>query len=651
MAKTAAREWPSVWCRAFDVSPEWDDPAAVAEKIADELLKPHPEDPVEIGLSQNDRLVLELRPQPYTTTDAKKAVELGPADVVVVSGGARGVTAAALMPLARVSRAIFVLLGRSPQPDPEPEWMAGLDQEKEIKQAILDHQFSNGKVSPRQLQEAFQFQIAARQIRQTLTDLQRSGAQAFYYSVDVRNAPAVAEVLTAVRRQHGPIRAVIHGAGVLEDRFIRDKTPEQFARVFDTKVFGLQSLLKATRDDALRYLVLFSSVSARFGNPGQVDYAMANEVLNKIARQQQRLRPECRVTAVNWGPWNGGMVSPALKREFEKRGVTLIPLDTGAACLLYEMAFDGDAPVEIVVGDGLAPPAPKETPAANSVPEALCLMAERDVDLTQYPILADHVLGGKPVVPFALMAEWLGHVALHENPGLVLIGLNDMRLLKGIKLGGQKRRIRLMAGRLQPNGGDYQVPVEIRDGLQNGRDVIHAGAKAVLADTLSAPPTFEMPNFKDARAYPKSIRQVYRDVLFHGFQLRGIEEILTYAPSGMVAAIRTAPPPDQWIADPLRSRWIGDPLVLDAAFQMAILWSSEQMGAFSLPTCFRSYRQYARSFPDGMVTAVMEIRDAAGRKLICDYTFLDGGGTVLAQLKEYQAVVDASLQEAFRKAG
>ena len=110
-------------------------------------------------------------------------------------------------------------------------------------------------------------------------------------------------ILDAVRSDIGPVKALIHGAGVLEDRLIVDKTPEQFARVFETKVVGLEILLDALEDDPLSYLILFSSVAARMGNRGQADYAMANEVLNKIAQKTALARPSCRVISFNWGPW------------------------------------------------------------------------------------------------------------------------------------------------------------------------------------------------------------------------------------------------------------------------------------------------------------------------------------------------------------
>ena len=79
------------------------------------------------------------------------------------------------------------------------------------------------------------------------------------------------------------MKIAILGAGVLADRLIVDQTDEQFDRVFNTKIEGLRSLLANLSDDPLQVICMFSSVSARCGNNGQSTYAMANEILNKVA--------------------------------------------------------------------------------------------------------------------------------------------------------------------------------------------------------------------------------------------------------------------------------------------------------------------------------------------------------------------------------
>src|SRR5262249_52024947 len=150
--------------------------------------------------------------------------------------------------------------------------------------------------------ERFREVETGRAIRATLARIEASGARVEYHQVDVRDADEVRKVLDHVRAKHGPISGLIHGAGVLADRRIVDQTDEQFASVFDTKVAGLRALLDGARDDELKLLVLFSSTTARLGRVGQAAYAAANEALNKAAQHEARLRPNCRVRSLEWGP-------------------------------------------------------------------------------------------------------------------------------------------------------------------------------------------------------------------------------------------------------------------------------------------------------------------------------------------------------------
>ena len=143
----------------------------------------------------------------------------------------------------------------------------------------------------------------------------------------------------------------IHGAGVLADKRIEQKTTEQFERVFSVKVEGFRNLLHATANDPLSLICVFSSIAARSGNAGQADYAMANEVLNKVAAVEAfRRGPGCVVKSLNWGPWDGGMVTPGLKEHFRELGVPLIPIEEGAQFFVSEIGSGSGRGVEVVIG-------------------------------------------------------------------------------------------------------------------------------------------------------------------------------------------------------------------------------------------------------------------------------------------------------------
>ena len=344
LARTAALEWPGAGVKAIDVARG--SSGGTARLIAAELLDGGPE--TEVGIDR-DGIRRTLRSRPAGVEAG--SMRLGPDDVVVVSGGARGVTAATMIELARVTRARFVLLGRS-QTRPEPQVCIGVEGDAALKRVLLNEAAASGEVlAPAELGHRAAGVLASREIAETVGAIERAGATARYVSVDITDAAAVAAALAAVRAEWGPITAIVHGAGVLADRLIVDKTDAQFDAVFDTKVAGLRSLLDATSDDPVQLLCLFSSVAARGGNAGQADYAMANEVLNKVAVAEHRRRgPRCVVKSLGWGPWAGGMVGPGLEAHFAAMGVPLIPLDEGARMLVAEVAGAQLDQVEVVIG-------------------------------------------------------------------------------------------------------------------------------------------------------------------------------------------------------------------------------------------------------------------------------------------------------------
>ncbi len=659
LAKTAALEWQGVNCRALDIDPAWTDTGKMAEAIAEQLLDIGSPEIVEIAIGEDFRLTPIL----VSSGISEARMMLESEDVVMVSGGARGVTAAAVKALAEEIPLNFVLLGRTHEPTEEPGWLAGLTDEKKIKKAIIENEITTSAPTPARVEKRFKGIMAKREIRDTLNRLQELGSSVKYLSVDICDETSTRELIDQVRKNYGPVKAVIHGAGVLEDRLIENKTLEQFERVLATKVTGLKSLLKAVGSDPLKYLILFSSVAARFGNKGQSDYAMANEVINKFAHSEAASRKNCRVISINWGPWDGGMVSPVLKNEFVRRNIALIPMEVGGSALVREMKGEIDGPVEIILGKSLLGEVKQnysEPPSALKIDKPpntgvdtskMSLTFKREIDLERYPILGSHVLGGKPVVPFALMTEWMGYGALHANPGLTLQGLDNIRLLQGIKLDEEMRTIRLLAGKLRKKGAVFEVDVEIRDGFKEGREVLHTKASAILADYLPEPPSFDTSVYMGTSPYSKQIDEIYEKVLFHGIELQGIKKIISLNANSVIAEISTAPAPSQWMSDPLRSRWIADPLVLDSAFQMAIIWSFEIKKMVCLPSYAMSYRQYRSNFPPGGISAIFEIKQAGDNKLTGDFTFLDKEkGSVVARLTGYEAIMDQTLFEAFKPA-
>jgi len=632
LAKTVGHEWPEVRVRALDVAFDWNDTPAAAAAIAEELFHLGP---VEVGLTPGRRWELELAPVPLNGQLPVPPLKAG--DLVVISGGGRGVTAEAAVALAQTFRPTIALLGRSAAPEAEPAWLAPLNSEIEIKQAVLAR--LNGSGTPKAVEAECRKWLANRELLRNLARIEQAGARVLYRQIDVRDEAAVRATLSELCVAHGPVRGLVHGAGVLADRLIEEKTVEQFDRVYDTKVLGLRALLKNVGREDLRVLALFSSSTGRYGRRGQADYAAANEVLNKIAQQQSRTRPGCRVVAVNWGPWDGGMVTPPLRKIFEQEGVGLIGLQAGAEYLVRELCSSGTTPVEVTVlnrikGVQEAAPAPKST---------LTEVLKREFSVETHPVLRDHMLDGNPVVPVALMAEYFAHAALHANPGLQFHGFNELRVLKGAILkDGRALTLRVLAGKPARGPEGFAVPLELW-----GAERIHARAEVLLIERLpnaphAAPESIALPD------HALSLEKIYAEQLFHGPALQGIASVVGCGTGGISAVTRSTPAPSAWIRQPLRQTWLAEPLALDVAFQLMILWTLEQRGAASLPTAFGKYRQY-RAFPADGVR--IEIRAASGnaRHASASMRFLDANGRLIASLDGYECVMDRALSQAFRR--
>jgi NAD(P)-dependent dehydrogenase (short-subunit alcohol dehydrogenase family) len=277
-------------------------------------------------------------------------VKLGPDSTVLLTGGARGITAAVALELARRYQPNLVLVGRSPLPEEsETADTAGITGAADLKAALIARLRREGRpASTAIVESAYQRLLHDREIRSNLDRLKQAGARVHYYQADVRDDAALSAVLDEVYRRFSTIDGVIHGAGVIQDKLIRDKTPESYDRVFGTKVESALILSRRLKFERLRFCVFFASVAGRFGNRGQSDYAAANEVLSKLAIQLDRRWPG-RVVSIAWGPWSTiGMVSE-LEQHLGQRGLQMIPPDVGPLFLDEELRLGPKGECEVVI--------------------------------------------------------------------------------------------------------------------------------------------------------------------------------------------------------------------------------------------------------------------------------------------------------------
>lgn len=125
-------------------------------------------------------------------------------------------------------------------------------------------------------------------VQPLLREIEALGTRVLTAACDVADRAALAAALDRARREGGALRGVFHAAGVLADATLGEMTPATLRAPRDAKVLGAWNLDRLTQHDTLDAFVMFSSVAALFGTPGQGNYAAANAFLDALAQHRRR---------------------------------------------------------------------------------------------------------------------------------------------------------------------------------------------------------------------------------------------------------------------------------------------------------------------------------------------------------------------------
>ncbi|HEX5206141.1 MAG TPA: SDR family NAD(P)-dependent oxidoreductase [Actinoplanes sp.] len=485
MAKTLAQEQPRLTVAIVEVAGEEGPPppellqriraeADAAAGFAEVRLRPG-----------GGREVPRLRP----IETAGGARYLGPGDVLLVSGGGKGIGAEAALGLAASSGARVALLGRSPIDDPE---------------------------------------VAA-----TLARFRAAAVEVRYLAADVADAAAVEAAVAEAGRLLGPPTALLHAAGVNHPARIGGLDRTALAETITPKVAGLRHLLSALDTDRLRLVLAFGSIIGAIGMRGEAHYALANGWLTaEVAAAADRL-PHCRCRVIQWSVWSGvGMghrlgVTDALQRS----GV--MPINIDDAVELCRRVVDTEALPVAVVATGRfgAPPtlplAETPSPLLRFVERPIVhypgveLVAEASLSLATDPYLADHALDRMPLVPAVLGLEAMAQAA-RVVAGRPVIGFADVALPRPITVPPDGSRVLRLAALVR---GDH-VTVAIRSD-ESGFGVDHFRATVLLAGATHDDPETFRPEAEEqlATAAPAAApapAELYGRLLFHGDRFRRV---------------------------------------------------------------------------------------------------------------------------------
>lgn len=343
--KSLDREYENTKCRLVSL-----ETMMSAEEVANITLNEilNPDTPSEIIYHGNKRQIMELIPAELITGLEDSHIQLDKNAVVLVLGGAQGITAELMIHFAKDYPCTYILVGRSADPKSAVQGKAASLKTKDEIRSYLVQQGEFKK--PAEIEQETARIYKNNQILNSMAMLENGGSEVVYESLDLRDEDGLSRFVDSVYQKYGRIDGVVHGAGLLEDKLFHSKTSASFERVFDTKVTPLRVLAEKLRAET-QFVILFSSIASVYGNRGQTDYAAANSVMDRYAWALKQ-KIDGKVLAINWGPWKGaGMVSPTLEKEYERRGIALIPLQDGMETFLNELKYGKESQVLIMAGN------------------------------------------------------------------------------------------------------------------------------------------------------------------------------------------------------------------------------------------------------------------------------------------------------------
>jgi len=601
-AKAYKRERPDAFVKAVDFE-RGRDTSEIASLMIDETLC----DPgaIEIGYTGELRWSVGLQERP--AVDGMPGFALDENTTFVVTGAAGSIVSAITTDLAAASGGIFYLLDIVPKPEANnPDLKRFFTDKEDLKHDLFARIQQRGERATPALVEKELAKLERACAAQAAIDaIHNAGGTAHYFSVNLTDRDAVAQVIEEVRRNSGRIDVLLHAAGFDRSHMLADKEPGEFDLVFDVKSDGFFNLLHAIGDMSLGATIAFSSIAGRFGNLGQTDYSSANDLLCKITSSFRTTRPETRGIAIDWTAWGGiGMASRgSIPKMMELAGIDMLPTEAGIPMIRRELTAGGTRG-EVVIAQRLGillkewdedgglnpkletqlPPGPVASRISSVSVHDGCTI-EATLDPTAQPFLHDHQIGGTPVLPGVMGIEAFGEAAVSLLPGWHVQSIQDIHFMAPFKFYRNEARAlkietqihsdheevladcRLIGERVLPNQPEPQVTIHFAGQVRLGkRERETANVHPDLGQVFAA---------VDAS-------DIYR-LYFHGPAYQVIEKAWSNGKQVIGLFAQNLPPNHS----PEELGTVVDPRLIELCFQTAGLWEMGSQGRMGLPHSIR----------------------------------------------------------------
>jgi hypothetical protein len=467
-----------------------------------------------------------------------------------------------------------------------------------------------------------------------------------------------------IRQRHGRIDVLIHAGGLLVDRTLPNKEPEQFDLVFDVKADGFFNIMHATQDMPMRAAVCFSSVAGRFGNNGQSDYSAANDLLCKLTSSMRRWRPETRGIAIDWTAWGeiGMAARGSVPTVMKALGIDMLPPESGVPTVRRELVaggFKGEILVAGALGimteeydDSGGLDVEKANRWLRENGDSLLLLGEikaaklygglqveTTLDPAEHPFLYDHAPDeDTPWLPGVMATEALAELATLFAPGYAVVAVENEQMMGAFKFFRNEPRTLYLSAMAKPAAnGELIVQATLRSLTKPAREGqpvrsqehFRAGIRLAKADKEYPTAEFDPPHVE---SLPTTAEEIYQE-FFHGPAYQVLERIRVE--DNTAIALMAQGLPANYATENGRS--LMDPRLVELCFQATAQWCIDAKNSMALPMGFGELKVYreAADATGQRLYALIETRDD-GQTFDADV--IDESGAVYVSLRTYRTV-------------
>jgi len=342
---------------------------------------------------------------------------------------------------------------------------------------------------------------------------------------------------------------------------------------------------------------------------------------------------------VDWGPWEGGMVTPELKRLLAERHVPLITLEDGASWLAHALETPRPA-VQMVVGEPLLPPT--REPGG----ELRTYVIRRRLTLVANAFLRDHVIGGRAVLPTVCAIAWMSNAGEQIYPGYQFCRVDHYQALKGIVFDETLADEYILdLKEVSKRSEELVFACTIRSATASGKPRYHYRADLTLRrERLPGP---QMPLDRSA-TYDAPGAPFYEDgTLFHGPSFRGIERVLNIGEDSLTTrCILPEMSPEVQGQFPVQSF---NPFLADVQLQSLLVWAKRNYGYGGLPLRIERGEKYLPVAFGERTYATLKIRYRGEHSLVADVTVHNEQGQLCNQTIGAEITLSPRLNDLFRQ--